>query len=717
MLFRKFKRTKKPNEINLHARTKFIFVSLLVVTVIFLLRLFSLQVIGGDDYRAQAYAQRRTKKIAQAERGAIYDRNQEPLAISVNITSAYLSPKQVDPGDYQEVADTLSYILGLEPAKVMDSLHSKKDYIRIKDKVSDGEIQALTASGIRAVSLEHESQRFYPNDSLLSQTLGYTNDEGLGIYGAEKEFDQVLRGSAGQDVFTKDLRGRVVPTEEGKSFDPSNGQSICLTIDLEAQKILREEMAKCVQKYDPKSITGIISNPNTGEILAMESLPNFNPNQPRQPEETEDRVRWDSMTEEDKLNLLYERWKNPAVSGLYEPGSVFKSITTALALDSQALSKDTDHVLCQGSIQIAPQTRISCDRGRAHGEELLKDALVNSCNSGFVQIVWKIGPQRFTSYLRALHMGGKSGIDLPAEASSVIPKTLSAMDQARFATMSYGHGLSVTPLQILTMANTTINGGYYIQPHIFYQSMNSDKTLLSSYQVEKGDPIFSQDTVKTMRDYLQASACKPFKELQGKPVGGKSGTTVIAKDGVYTRDTVASYFAFYPADDPKLSILIVVNTPNNQGYGSLIAVPVASQTLTRYVERGEKEGEKGPSDGKALPDFVGKTVEEAEKTGYPFTRYGSMSDFSVIGSQMPKAGGLYREGQTITLYPDDRASYLVPDMTGASKKEVEDTFQATSIPFDTRGEGKVVDQDPKPGTKVPGTTRIRFILDKEKEGN
>lgn len=717
MLFKKLKSLNKPNEINLQARTRLIYVCLLAVVVGFLLRLFYLQVIGGDDYRAQAYAQRRTKKTAQAERGAIYDRNQEPLAISVNITSAYLSPKQVDPDDYQEVADALSYILGLEPSKVMDDLKSKKSYIRIKDKVSDGEIQALTASGIRAISLEHESQRFYPNDSLLSQTLGYTNDEGLGIYGAEKEFDQVLRGSAGQDVFTKDLRGRVVPTEEGKSFDPSNGQSVCLTIDLEAQKILREEMVKCAEKYTPKSITGIISDPNTGEILAMESLPNFNPNQPRQPERKEDRVRWDSMTEEDKLNLLYERWKNPAVSGLYEPGSVFKSITTALALDSQALVADVDHVLCQGSIQIAPQTRISCDMGRAHGEELLKDALVNSCNCGFVQIVWKIGPQRFTSYLHALRVGGKSGIDLPAEASSVMPKTLADMDQARFATMSYGHGLSVTPIQVLTMANATINGGYYIQPHIFYQSLNSDKTLLSTYKVEKPDPIFSQDTVKTMRNYLQASASKPFKELKGKPVGGKSGTTLIAKDGVYTRDTVASYFAFYPADDPKLSILIVVNTPNNQGYGSLIAVPVASQTLTRYVEREDGEERKGPTPGHALPDFVGKTVEEAEKTGYLFTRYGAMSAFSIIGSQMPKAGGLYREGQSITLYPDDQASYLVPDMTGASKQKVEEIFRATSIPFDIRGEGKVVDQDPKPGTKVPGTTRVRFILDNTKEGN
>lgn len=716
MFFKKFKSSQKPKEINLQARTKIVYIALLIIVGVFLIRLFSLQVVGGDDYRAQAYAQRRTKKTAQAERGAIYDRNQEPLAISVNVTSAYLSPRQVETEDREEVADALSYILGLEPSELLKTLQSKKDYVRIKDKVSEGEIQELNASGIRAVSLEHETQRFYPNDSLLSQTLGYTNDEGLGIYGAEKAFDRLLRGAAGQDVFTRDLRGQVVPTEEGKSFDPSNGQSVCLTIDIEAQKILHEEMAKSAQKYDPKSITGIISDPNTGEILAMESLPNFNPNQPRRPETTEDLVRWDSMTEEDKLNLLYERWKNPAVSGLYEPGSVFKSITTAIALDSQSMKADEDHVYCQGSIEIAPKTRISCDRGIAHGEELLKDALVNSCNCGFVQIVWKIGPERFTSYLRALHMGGTTGIDLPAEAETVMPKTLSAMDQARFATMSYGHGVSVTPVQILTMANATINGGYYLRPHIFYQSLNSDKTLLSTYKVEKPDPIFSPSTVKTMREYLHASASKPFKEIDGKPVGGKSGTTLIAKNGVYTRDTVASYFAFYPADKPKVSILIVVDTPNNQGYGSLIAVPVAGQTLTRYLERGQGEGEKGPTSGRALPDFVGKTVADAEKSGYQITRYGSMAAFSVVGSQMPKAGGLYREGDTITLYPDDQASYIVPDMTDVSKEKVLEIFQATSIPFDTRGEGVVVDQDPKPGAKVPGTTRIRFILEEKKQG-
>lgn len=709
------KKQKKPLISQDRARAYFLFVLLLLVSLIFIGRLFSLQIIGGGEFRAGAYAQRRAKKEDKAQRGSLFDRYQTPLALSVQVRSAYLSTRNIPKERYQEISDSLSYILGIEPSRIRELLQSKRAYVRLKNKLSEEEIQAIKNSGIREISIENETERFYPNGPLLSQTLGFLSEEGVGLYGAEKSFDALLRGHSGLSIYTKDLRGGIIPTEAGKHYESQNGQNIRLTIDLEAQKILQEELTRSLEKYPADYIMGVMMDPNNGEILAMESLPHFDPNQPRFPSDVGEQLKWDAMSEKDKLERLYSLWINPIVSKLYEPGSVFKTITASIAVENRAMEGPQDHVFCKGKIQIAPNTIISCHGGQQHGEETLEEALVNSCNPGFVQVAWKIGPERFYSFLQAFLFGQKSGVDLPSEVASVLPKKLSDLGQARFATMAYGHGISVTPLQMLSAANAVINGGYFYTPHIFLQSLSEDHKPLSNYQVEKKDRILSEESSKTMRAYLHAAAPKPFDRIGEEEMGGKSGTSLIAEQGAYTRDVAASYFAFFPVEKPRYSVLVVSYRPVNRGYGVQVAGPAATETLRRYVSEVEGLRKKSDLAGRPMPDLCGKTVGEARSGGLSLSLYGAMTEYSIIAEQKPKAGVLTPADATVQVYPDAAASFRVPDLRGKDKKALDQIMAGLGYAYDCKGQGRVVSQSPTPGTKVPGQTRLRFTLEEEKK--
>ncbi len=711
------RRKIKSNRKRQFSRVGLIFGIGLLILATYAVRLFYLQLAAGEDYRAAAYAQRRKKVRTSPKRGIITDRNHKPLALSVTVSSVYLFPEEIKDKEAEDTARNLSYILGLEQSRVTDLIKSKRHSVRIKSKLSEEEIKKLKETGLRCYSIEYESKRFYPNKDLLSQSLGYVNDEGIGIYGIESYYDNLLRGTSGASIFTGALSGGPIPTEEGKVYDSKDGKNLSLTVDLEAQKILYEELVNGMKQFDAESITGIVMDPQSGEIIAMENFPNYDPNSPNDPYMPEDVTKWDSLSEKDKLQLLFSRWKNPAVSNLYEPGSVFKTLTSSIALETKSVDLDKENLHCEGTIQVAPKTYIHCaNRSHPHGNQTMKEALKNSCNPAFVQVSWLIGPERLDSYLRSLYMGSKSGVDLPAEAESMFPKSLSEIDKAKFATMSYGHGVSLTPLQMLTAANACINGGHYIKPHMFLRSESSDNKLLYVYKNEESDRVFSEETSRIMREYLENSSLKSMQEIGGFKIGGKSGTSEIAEDGKYTNKVQTSYFAFYPAEKPRYSILILVNNPKNEKFGATVAAPIVEKFLERWIaiDKSVEAPQINSNETDMIPNFVGMTVgrakEIAKEKGISLDLYGAMNDFTIIKTQDPAADKTLTKDLTVYLKPDEDSSYEVPDLSGLSQDEIDKKLKDTGIERVVHGSGKVYEQKPKAQSIVKAGEPIVLYL-------
>lgn len=692
----------------------------LLVVVIFIARLFYLQIYGGENYRQAALAQRRREVKSLPKRGTIYDRDKNPLAVSVTVNTCYFFPQELAEGEKETSCQILASALSLNKDEILEWTKGKKTIVRLKSKVSEQEIETLKNSGLRCYSIEQESERYYPNKELNGQVIGFLDDEGKGIYGLEASYDKLLGGSAGEEIFSRDLHGYVIPTEAGKEYDSKDGQNLYCTIDLAASKIVYEELIRGMDQFRPKTLTAIMMNPMTSEILAMESLPNYDPNSPRKPLNQAEEEAWNSMKEEDRLHLLYQRWSNPAISNTYEPGSVFKTLTTAISLESRACNQNT-RLFCNGSIEISPGTEIHCVSEKPHGPESLQDALTNSCNPAFVQIVWLIGPQKFYSYLGSLHMGGRTQIDSPSEPKSTFPPTLSKMGRAQLATMSYGHGIAVTPLQMITACNATINGGYYIEPHFFLESTSQDDKLLSSYKGTKKEAVFSKETSDQMRDMLVQTVKGSQSKMAELSVeaGGKSGTSIVAENGAYNeKKTIASYYTFFPAYDPKISLLVVAQEPETGVYGFTVAGQICERISKRYIE--EKGGDLAQKKELAsIPDLTNKTVEEAQlllaKKGLSLSKYGNMNKFSFIESQNPKPGDFIRQGQVIEVKPSEPPTWKVPDLMGKDLTQAKKIMEGTGIEVIYEGTGKVVSQNPKAGEKVKGNTTLVISLKEEEK--
>ncbi len=713
---KRFQSNSSPNQAGRNWRLRVVIFVAGLVILYFLGRLFYLQVFGDGSLQEAAVAQRRTVIELPARRGAIYDRQDRPLAISVTVSSVYVFPNQIPEEKREEAAERFAYVLGLEKSSVEKMLSGDKDYVQLKTKVSQEEIDRLESAGLTAYRVEQEPQRFYPNQRLAAQTLGFVDGEGEGTYGLEAAYDSLLHGIGGQIAYSRDLSGNIIPTESLQTRGAVEGMNLRTTLDLDAQKIVAEEIQKGMEKFQAEAITAILMDPNAGDILAMDNLPTFDPNKPREPLDTATKSAWGAMDEKDQLDYLYSRWKNPAVSTLYEPGSVFKTLTASIALETKSTHPDSRY-LCTGKIEIAPGLYIHCWREEdPHGWQTLEEALINSCNPAFVQIVREIGSEAFYSYLRSFHMGEATGIDLPGETASLFPETVQAMSDVQMQTMSYGHGVSVTPLEMITAANTVINGGYYRVPHLFSASFDADGQILHTYEPPSADPILSQETVETMRGYLLNTSIKNHSDvtkIKDVEIGSKSGTTLMLENGAYTNDTIASFYSFYPAKEPRYSMLVVVKRPKGDTFGSVVAGEVSAHILERLVSL--QKGEAPNESGVRVPDVSGMTVEEArqalETIGLRASAFGAMTPYSLVGAQKPAAGSLAQSGDEVQLQPDEKRSLRVPNLVGMSVDEAEAKLKDAGLQVH-RSEGageRVISQQPEADAVVSGSAVIELI--------
>ena len=669
--------------------------SVLLIALIF--RLYFLQIKQSDKYRAGAFEQYTTEISISPKRGTIYDRNMTPLAVSATVETVFISPYEIDKKDEKTIIDYLVEVLDVDRSMVTERMGRKQSkYQIIKKKVpletTDEIRKFIEDNDIKGIHLEEDTKRFYPYGNLASNVIGFTNSENRGIYGVESYYEQVLKGSSGKVVTAQDAKGRDMPFKYESYVGAEDGTNVVLTIDWQIQSMLEKHLETALEDTGARNrVLGIIMDVNTGEILAMSTKPDYDPNDPYNLDE-EMQLLYDSYcttmvekddgtkaipTEEEKntfyKDLVEGRWKNKAITELYEPGSTFKIITSAMALEENlAMTKPGHTFYCSGAKVVGGYT-IHCHQKRGHGEESFELGLQNSCNPVFMELAEAIGRENFYRYFEAYGFTERTGIDLAGEASSIYHSDFAGFNQTELAVYSFGQTFKITPLSLIRAVSAVANGGNLMQPRVVKALVDKKGNTVKEYEPEVVRQVNSVETSKVIMEFLDHGITMGSTKnayVKGYSVGAKTGTSEkrdIRDDTLY----IASCVAFAPTDDPEIAILIVIDEPTGAYYGGTIAAPVVSAVLTEVlpylgVETSTEE-EEAESNEIPIEDYVGFGVSSAQTNiKNASLKYKVYGKGDVVLRQFPKKGTKLREGGVVVLYTDmeEYDKVIVPDVVG-----------------------------------------------------
>ncbi len=620
-------------------------ISALIIAISFLfcallIRLSVVSLVDGAWLQEKAFDQwTRDLKIV-GERGKIYDTNGATLAVSKTTYDVYVRGREVD--DPIGVSSYLSNLLGLNFEKV----HAKAVDKTISESLIKMQIDADTAakilnSSFKGVFLSENVGRYYPYGDLLTQILGFTTIDNVGQAGLEQFYNNMLTGLDGKYYVQSDLQGHQIDNTLS-SFIPSvAGMNLTLTIDVQVQQVVEKVLEQVCLDHKPKSATCIVMNPKTGELLALAIKPSFNLNEiPRS----------DSS--------LMSTAKNTAVVDVYEPGSTFKILTTAAALEEGKTSL-SDRFYDPG-FRIVDGQKIKCWKTIGHGSEDLVDGFINSCNSVFMDLALRMGTKTFYSYLKNFGIGSKTGIDIASESSGILMKenNVKNVDLAR---IGFGQAVAVTPIQIITAFCAAINGGELLQPYLVSKATDSAGNVVLENKKTQKSRVISQNTSKLVNTLLENVATKRGKTtfVDGYRIGGKTGTAQKYENGVIARGKyVSSFFGTYPANDPEYAMLLLVNEPSaGVYYGSVVAAPYAKQIFSGIFDAKnilpslELQKEKVYVD---VPNLVGMTLVEAcERIVEIGLNYELDGEGGKVVAQYPPAGTKLEKYSTIQISVSD----------------------------------------------------------------
>lgn len=729
---RSFDRTMKKRTIN-------IFFVCLLVGIIFIGKLIYLDTFGGTKYRKAAMEQRRKTVEIPADRGTIYDRNMNPLVRSVKVSTVYAFPKNIE--EKEETAKTLSNILEIDSSGILEKLESDRDTVKIISNISKEQIDSIRESKLRGISISNESGRYYTSSSennAGSGVLGFVDFENNGVAGIEKAFNQELKGVPGLNIFSKsgEGQGNSIPYEDNKINEPTKGENLQLTIDEAIQGAANRAGKKTMEEFNLKNLSIIVTKPKTGEILALENFPNYDPNNPRQPRNDAERDEMESLSGDDLLKKYYDMWRSYSVSDVYEPGSVFKAITTAAAIEEGTASEDSKYI-CNGYVRDIPGVVIRCHRySNPHGEQTLQEAMNNSCNPAYVQIARDLGKDKLYKYLKAFGFGELTNIKLPGEEKGLIPENLEAIGEARLATMSYGHGIAVTPIQMITAMNAVVNGGQIMEPQLILNMLDKEDKITKKTEFNSLRQVISENTsikLREMMEHVAEEGGANAVAIPGYHIGAKSGTSVKLENGQYTsKKTVASLYTMFPADDPEYSILVVADEPEGPNNGNAVAGPAAKMILEEIIKQKRIEPQYDiDQDIEArnieVPNVVGLTLKDAVDKLLSIglksdTVNMSMNELAIVKYQYPQATEKVKKGTAISLTADDSGTVMVqmPKLKGRTINYVETMLNKINIKFEIVGHstGKVIKTDPVAGDMVDPEATVKIVFfDPEKEKN
>ena len=668
-------------------------------------RIGGLTIRDAEDLTARGVSQWTKEGVVTARRGTIIDRNSSVLTLSATSYMLTADPRLVsDPALF---LDTLEPVLSLSRDTAMKRLSDKtKGSVILKRQVPRDVVDQIRqlrqtadpAAGLNAIAFDEDSRRWYPYGTLLSQVLGLTNVDSMGQSGLETQYESVLAGTEGSYLRQVDARNRTLAGTEGWYIPSQQGSTLKLTVDATIQEICEKAMRECLEVNSADSVICLVSDVRTGGILAMTMKPDYDPNDPPR----------------DDVETLTELMRITAISDVYEPGSTFKILTAAAALDTGVTNPD-DHFYCSARVTVDGDT-IKC-WGRAHGAETMAQGLQNSCNPVFVELALRMGTESFYRYLSAFGLGKRTGIDLPGESAGIMigSRYVKQVDLAR---IGFGQSVAVTPLQLMMAANSVINGGKLMKPYIVSEIQTPSGEVLQRFNPTVVSTPIKAETSATMRELLQAVVDEGGGKnaaIAGYKIGGKTGTAQVYKEGRIVSDVhIGSFYGFAPADDPLISVLVIVKEAHVPvDFGSTTAAPFARQILQDALSYLQVRPSSDETDVEVqVPDVKGLTISQARRT-LAEAELEMIDDgvSEVVLDQLPPAGATLMAGGHVMVYtsgsgnvtPEELVS--VPDLIGLSDLDCARMLRLRSLAVSMTGSGLCVRQSPAAGEFVaPGST-------------
>ncbi len=643
------------------------FLTMLLLAIIILAgRIGWVQFVEGKQLAEKVRNQLVDNKVLQSPRGTIYDRNGRELAVSVMTKSLYANTAELDQ-DIDTIAATLAPLLDMKAADIKELLASGGKFVWIKRTLEPEVAQQIADLNIKGLDFVEESKRYYPNETLAAHVLGFVGTDDVGLNGIEMTLDKVIKGEAAEQAVETDNRGRPIFKSIFTFMPRKQGKSVYLTLDSTIQFLVEQSLDKAMTATKSAGATVIVMNPRNGEILAMASRPGYNPNQ--------------------FSHFSPEEWKNRGVSIIYEPGSTFKSVVAAAALQ-EGLVKPDERFVDNGYVEVSGR-QIKNWSGESYGNISFIDIIKNSINTGFVQVGMRLGAGRLTDYTRDFGFGKATGIELPGEEDGLLFDP-AEMRQSDLATMSIGQSIAVTPLQLLTAVAAMANEGVLLKPHIIKEIHNADGTLDSAKSTQIIRQVISPETARTLDGLLEKVVSEGGGKkaaVKGYRFAGKTGTAERLRPGGGGYEPghyIASFVGFGPVEDPQVAILVVLDDPNGVYYGGEIAAPVAGEILAqvmRYLNIRPQTGggllpaakpdeqpasapspqpapavqpESAPAGKAVVPSVSGKSIREAgdllNKAGLRLIPIGT----GVANQQNVPPNTLVDYGSEITVYFESR---------------------------------------------------------------
>lgn len=718
-------------------------IMLLVFFLFFALviRIAYIEFVKGEEYTASMTAQLSTSRTISTKRGKIYDTTGKALALSAKVDTVTINPtlicvKNSDAAVAEaktkelkeKVAKAFSDIFELDYEETLAKVNSTKSLETIARKQEKEKIDALKAwmeeeEYSTGINIDEDEKRYYPYGSLASSLLGFCGSDNQGLYGLEQKWDSILTGTPGRIITQTDSKQEFIPDKNEKYIEAENGCNLTLTIDANIQSICEKYLKQAVIDNDCEDGgTVIIMNPQTGDILAMVSYPDYNLNEPFVASDNlkSQYTNWDGLTEAEQTNAIQSTWKNRTISESYQPGSTFKIITAAIALEEGIAVTDEVAYNCIG-YDMESGIRIGCWKAASHGYQTLRQALMNSCNPAFMQIGRKIGGETFYKYYDAFGLLAKTGIDTAGEEKGLF-HNLSNLGPVELATMSFGQGITVTPLQLVTAVSAVANDGVLMQPRLVRQIENADTGIVTTIEPEEVRSVVSKETSEKMLDMLTSvvnDGTGTYGQVQGYSIAGKTGTSEPqGNDDAY----VASFIGIAPSENPELVILVTLYNPKGKSHmGGQIAGPVFAQIASEvlpYLEiptDSEAAQVTSVTETTSLPDVRNKTLSEAkqilEDAGFICSTSGSSDQ--IVTSQVPTQGTPLEKSAIIKLYTAESTatvSQSVPDLKGMTLAQAKNALKSKNLNISYTGTGKVISQDIPNGTSVEEGTVIHVNL-------
>ncbi len=731
-----------------------------VAFAVLLVRLYKLQIIDHGYYEELAINQQLREAPTSAARGVIYDTNMNPLAVSASVDNVYLSPAEIElyGEDKELIADKLSEILGLDRYDILDKANQTGSwYVTVARKLERDKADEVrrfkTEYGLRVVRLETDTKRYYPNSSLACHLIGFVGTDNYGLEGIEAQYNTALAGTSGKTVRATNAYGTELLFSRFEEYTPGeDGYDVITTLDSTIQYYVEKHLKQAVADYDIQNGAGAIAmDINTGAILAMASLDGYDLNNFLDVS-AEARLIIDSAeSEEEAQTLLREaqqrQWRNKALSDTYEPGSTFKIITLAMALEEGKVGL-SDGFYCPGTVSVIGRTNpIRCWKYGGHGSQTLTQAVQHSCNVAFVSIGQRVGAETFYKYCdsfgflnlsedKDVNLTATTGIDLAGESGSIwwSQNTFcSDKNLSQLAAASFGQTFTITPLQLITAVSACVNGGRLMQPYVVRSMVSADGETAFEHSPKLVRRVISENTSAQLREILekvvgdQTDGTGRNAAVSGYRIGGKTGTSekvsLEAKTG--QKEYIVSFIGFAPADDPKIALLVFLDTPSDKSgvyiSGGQMAAPVVGRMMADILPYLGVEPDKGEESADAVMPLVldmplDNAVSSVIDAGL---EYRTIGQGSIVTNQLPYSGTSLAAGSQVILYLDEDPSTeleTVPDLNGMSYAQARDVLSyygiyiRTSSPVTDAEKQLVSAQSIAPGSMTSHGTAIEVSL-------